>query len=152
MSGLQPMLLTLLKTISCWMTCTHTSYTFLLVHTTELVPSPGGKIHMVLDTVGHGVAFFFFKNWVTGLYFIWHANKYFWRPVKIPPTLAYIVDVGEMFVWQTLCYSFGDLKLFLSALIVYASFWCFRLFYKGKTVDMLRNANGGDYCNFYKSG
>jgi len=140
-----------LTAISCWMTCSHTSYAFTLVHTTELVPRPGGKIHMILDTVGHGLTFALFFNWVAGAYFTWHAAKYFWRPVQIPHTMAYIIDIFEMFTWQAICYSMGSLKMFLIALFLYSSFWSYRLFIKGNTVETLRNAKGGDYCNFYKS-
>merc|ERR1711963_1201371 len=135
----------LLKIISCWMTCSHTSYAITLVHTTELVPRPGGKIHMILDTIGHGLAFALLSSWVAGAYFTWHAAKYFWRPVQVPPKLAYIIDVLEMIVWQMICYSFKDLNMLLCAALVYCSFWSYRLFYKGNSVHGLRNAKGGDY-------
>merc|ERR1719431_1432615 len=123
------------------MTCSHTSYTFTLVHTTDLVPWPWG----------HALAFLLFNNMLSGVYFAWHASKYFWRPVEIPPLVAYIIDVGEMFLWQAICYSFGNIKMFLAAFFLYGSLLSYRLFYKNLSIELLRNAKGGDYCNFYKS-
>merc|ERR1719483_1469899 len=78
---------TALHIVSCWMTCSHTSYAITLVHTTELVPSPFGKVHMVLDTLGHGVCFLLFRNWAAGIYFAWHASEYFWRPIRVGTSL-----------------------------------------------------------------
>merc|ERR1719431_1637799 len=115
------------------MTCSHTSYTFTLVHTTDLVPWPWG----------HALAFHLFNNMLSGAYFAWHASKYFWRPVEIPPLLAYIIDVGEMFLWQAICYSFGNIKMFLAALFLYGSLLSYRLFYKNLSIEELRNAKGG---------
>ena len=72
-----------LHALICWMTCTHTSYSITLVHTVELVPSPLGKVHMILDTLGHGAGFILLDDKVAGAIFVWHAVKYFWKSFKV---------------------------------------------------------------------
>ena len=60
----------------CWMACSHTS--FVLTHPPIFLHQTVEHLHMVVDLFGHLSAFFFFDNWCGhGLYFLWHAVKYF---------------------------------------------------------------------------
>ena len=60
----------------CWMACSHTS--FVLTHPPLFLHQTVEHLHMVVDLFGHLSAFFFFDNWRGhGLYFLWHAVKYF---------------------------------------------------------------------------
>ena len=60
----------------CWMACSHTS--FVLTHPPIFLHQTVERLHMVVDLFGHLSAFFFFDNWRGhGLYFLWHAVKYF---------------------------------------------------------------------------
>ena len=67
---------TCLEVACCWMACSHTS--FVLTHPPLFLHQTVEHLHMVVDLFGHLSAFFFFDNWRGhGLYFLWHAVKYF---------------------------------------------------------------------------
>ena len=76
-------MMTALHSLICWMTCSHTGYSITMVWVIDLVPSPLGKLHMLLDTLGHGICFLLLNSWVSGVFFAWHAVKYFWSAFKV---------------------------------------------------------------------
>merc|ERR1712215_305884 len=137
----------LLAGICCWMAVAHTSYAITLVWALNLLPPPLGKVHMVLDALGHGLCFLLLGNWLTGLYCVWHVCKYKWKLVGhiFPISVAYVIDVLEMLLWLVLSFNSASLWMFIFISILFCSFWYYRLFYEGKTLAMLRGENNGKY-------
>ena len=77
------MMMSVLEALISWMACSHTGYAITLVWVIDLVPSPLGKVHMWLDTLGHGACFLLLHYYACGVFFIWHSIKYFSRSIKV---------------------------------------------------------------------
>ena len=107
MPALHSLMFNTLQAISCWQTCTHTSYTISMVPAPELLPSPGGKIHMI-HLVMVLPSFSSITGWLASTLSGMLENtsvkvyevRFFIYLNLYPPRLAYLVDVAEMLVWQ----------------------------------------------------
>merc|ERR1711934_1206563 len=89
--------------ITCcnWLACSHTGYSLTLVPVTAFLPRKVATLHLLADLLSHLLAALLLKNRVLhGIFFLWHAAKYFVGQTNVPRIPAYLLDLADCFLWQ----------------------------------------------------
>ena len=58
------------------LSCSHTGYTLTLVWTVDLLPARLGRLHILLDILGHALAAILLPSLLAALAAAWHVAKF----------------------------------------------------------------------------